>query len=116
MKQDRRTFLKSTSGAAALAGAAAFGGASITSRRAAAAPAALLSGTGELREFPKGFTFATLRRADGGYGLGIKMKGGVFDVMGAEQEYRQGAPTTIEAMLRGQGDIGAFYRLIDRAG
>ena len=44
------------------------------------------------------------------------MKGGVFDVMGAEQEYRQGAPTTMEAMLRGQGDIGAFYRLIDRAG
>ena len=114
MKQNRRTFLKRSG----LAGAAVLTGASVAAGNASAAAqlAPIVPGIGELKEFPKGFTFATLRRNDGGYGLGIKMKGGVFDVMGAEQEYRQGAPTTMEAMLRGQGDIGAFYRLIDRAG
>jgi 2-keto-4-pentenoate hydratase/2-oxohepta-3-ene-1,7-dioic acid hydratase in catechol pathway len=109
MKQDRRSFLK-TGG---MAGAAALTGTSF-SGTTSAAPMPLQQG--ELSEFPKGLTFASLKRSDGSIGLGIKRTGGVFDVMGAEQEYRQGAPTTMEAMLRGQGEIAAFHRLIDRSG
>jgi 2-keto-4-pentenoate hydratase/2-oxohepta-3-ene-1,7-dioic acid hydratase in catechol pathway len=108
MKQDRRDFLK----VGALAGAAAVAGASLP-HNASAAP---MLPQGELSEFPKGLTFASLKRGDGSVGLGIKRSGGVFDVMGAEREYRQGAPATMEAMLQGQGDINAFYRLIDRSG
>jgi 2-keto-4-pentenoate hydratase/2-oxohepta-3-ene-1,7-dioic acid hydratase in catechol pathway len=109
MKQDRRSFLK-TSG---MAGAAAVAGASLSGNATAAS---MPLGQGELSEFPKGLTFASLKRDDGSIGLGIKRSGGVFDLMGAEQEYRQGAPTTMEAMLRGQGEIAAFHRLIDRSG
>jgi 2-keto-4-pentenoate hydratase/2-oxohepta-3-ene-1,7-dioic acid hydratase in catechol pathway len=109
MKQDRRSFLK----VSGMAGAATFAGASLP-RNASAAP--LPPARGELPEFPTGLTFASLKRSDGSVGLAIKLKGGVFDVTGAEQEYRQGAPVTMEAMLRGQGDVGAFYRLIDRSG
>jgi 2-keto-4-pentenoate hydratase/2-oxohepta-3-ene-1,7-dioic acid hydratase in catechol pathway len=108
MKQDRRDFLK----VGALAGAAAVAGASLPHNASAAA----MLPQGELSEFPKGLTFASLKRDDGSVGLGIKRNGGVFDVMGAEREYRQGAPVTMEAMLQGQGDINAFYRLIDRSG
>jgi len=109
MKQDRRSFLKVSgmAGAATLAGTSLYGNTS-------AAPVPLQQS--ELSEFPKGLTFASLKRDDGSIGLGIKRKGGIFDVMGAEQEFRQGAPTTMEAMLHGQGDIEAFYRLIDRSG
>ena len=62
MKQDRRTFLKTT----ALAGAAAAAGVPFTSTATLAQKASVGSQT-----MARGFVFATLRRANG-YGLGVR--------------------------------------------
>ena len=52
-------------------------------------------------------TFATLRRADG-FGLGLRTDRGILDVVAAEQDFREGAPTTITAVFNGQGDIAGL--------
>src|SRR5712691_12727922 len=104
MSQDRRTFLKTT----ALAGAAAAAG-------ALPAPAlAQRAATTGSQQMPKGFVFATLRRPSG-YGLGIRTDRGILDVAAAEQEFRQNAPTTIEAVFHGPGDVHGLRRLLDKA-
>ncbi len=110
MKQDRRKFLKTTgiAGAAALGGAGALSGLAPTAARAAAKAA------GEPLELPKGMTFATLRRADG-YGLGLRTERGILDVVAAEKEFGVGAPTTITAVFKGEGDVAALRRLVDSA-
>ena len=59
--------------------------------------------------------FATLRRPDGGHGLGLRTDRGVLDVVAAEQDFRERAPTTIDAVLKGQGDIDGLKRLVDKA-
>jgi 2-keto-4-pentenoate hydratase/2-oxohepta-3-ene-1,7-dioic acid hydratase in catechol pathway len=105
MQQDRRTFLKTT----ALAGAAAgFGG---------VAPSALAQSvaaqTGGPQPLPKGLVLTTLRR-QGGYGLGVRTERGILDVALAEGSLRENAPTTIDALLKGEGDAGAIKRLIDK--
>jgi len=107
---DRRTFLKTTSlaGAAAVAAAASLPVA--TNAVAQSAPTA-----SEPRELPKGLTFATLRRPDGGFGLALRTDRGVLDVVAAEQDFREGAPTTIDAVFKGQGDISGLRRLADKA-
>jgi 2-keto-4-pentenoate hydratase/2-oxohepta-3-ene-1,7-dioic acid hydratase in catechol pathway len=107
MKQDRRTFLKATGLVAAAAAATlpAAGEASAQSR----AP------TSDPKELPKGMTFATLRRPDG-YGLGVRTERGVLDVAAAERDFREGAPTTIDAVFKGQGDVNGLQRLADKAG
>src|SRR5215475_7712020 len=105
MNQDRRTFLKTTGLVAAAAALPA------ATEAAAQAPAP----TNEPKELPKGMTFATLRRPEG-YGLGLRTEPGVLDVAAAERDFREGAPTTIDAVFKGQGDVNALRRLADKAG
>ena len=106
MKQDRRTFLKTAS----VAGVAAATGlpAATAARAQATAPA---SGRAEL---PKGLTFATLRGPDG-YGLGLRTDRGVLNVAAAEHDFREGAPTSIDAVFKGGGDISGLNRLVAKA-
>jgi 2-keto-4-pentenoate hydratase/2-oxohepta-3-ene-1,7-dioic acid hydratase in catechol pathway len=106
MNQDRRTFLKTT-GLVAAAAAATLPAATEAAAQAAAQPS-------EAKELPKGMTFATLRRPDG-YGLGLRTERGVLDVAAAEHDFREGAPTTIDAVFKGQGDVNALRRLADKA-
>ena len=107
MRQDRRTFLKTT----ALAGAAAAGASALATPALAQRTAAPTTGS---QQIPKGFVFATLRRPNG-YGLGVRTDRGILDVATAEQEFRENAPTTIDAVFKGQGDINGLKRLVDRA-
>ncbi len=104
MKSDRRTFLKTTGivGGALLTGVAA---------KTASTPAAAQTGAGGAA---KAMTFCTLRHgAD--YGLGLKTERGILDVAAAEQAFKEGAPTTITAVLAGQGDIAGLRRLVAKA-
>ncbi len=112
MKQDRRTFLKTTAlaGAAAAAGAASMTPAAAQSRAAAQARAAIQSAV----EPPKGMTFATLMK-DGAPRLSVRTERGVLDVAAAEADFRENAPTTIDAVLKGQGDVAGIKRLLDKA-
>jgi 2-keto-4-pentenoate hydratase/2-oxohepta-3-ene-1,7-dioic acid hydratase in catechol pathway len=111
MKSNRRTFLKATGvvGGALLTGVAA---------KAGSTPAAAQTASGNpggAAAAAKGMTFCTLRRgAD--YGLGLRTERGILDVAAAEQAFKEGAPTTITAVLGGQGDIGALQRLAGKAG
>lgn len=106
MKQDRRSFLKTT----ALVGAAAVSGAvPATTTTAAQAQAAR-----EPRELPRNFTFCTLKR-DAGYGLGVRTNRGILDVVAAEADFRDGAPTSITAVFRREGDVESLRRLADKA-
>jgi 2-keto-4-pentenoate hydratase/2-oxohepta-3-ene-1,7-dioic acid hydratase in catechol pathway len=106
MKQDRRTFLKTTALAGAAAGVGALAAPALAQR--AAAPT-----TGS-QQMPRGFAFATLRRANG-YGLGVRTDRGILDVTAAEQEFRENAPTTIDAVFKGEGDVNGLRRLVDKA-
>lgn len=106
MDHDRRTFLKTTSIAAAMAAASL----------PAATQAVAQSGpkASEPKVLPKGMTFATLRRPDG-LGLGLRTDRGILDITAAERDFREGAPTTIDAVLTGRGDIDGLKRLTDKA-
>src|SRR4029077_3319907 len=103
--QDRRMFLKST----ALASAAAAAGVPFT----ATAPLAQKAAVGP-QTMPRGFVFATLRRQNG-YGLGVRADRGVLDVVAAEQDLKEGAPTTITAVLDGKGDLAGLKLLAEKA-
>lgn len=105
MKQDRRTFLKTTG----LVGAAVATGASV-----AVTPAAAQTATSGAREMPKGLVLATLKRGES-LGLGIRTDNGIVDVVAAEQEFREGAPVTIDAVFHGPGDAAGLKRLADKA-
>ena len=109
MNHNRRTFLKATSLAGVAAVAAA---ASVPAATDAVAQG--VARAGEPGELPKGMVFATLRRAEG-LGLGLRTDRGVLDVVAAEQDFREGAPTTIDAVLNGQGNIDGLKRLADKA-
>jgi 2-keto-4-pentenoate hydratase/2-oxohepta-3-ene-1,7-dioic acid hydratase in catechol pathway len=63
---------------------------------------------------PRGMTFCTLRRGSA-YSLGLRTQRGVLDVAAAEEAFKQNAPTTITAVLSGQGDVGGLNRLVERA-
>jgi 2-keto-4-pentenoate hydratase/2-oxohepta-3-ene-1,7-dioic acid hydratase in catechol pathway len=104
MDQDRRTFLKTTTLAAAMASLPA-----ATDALAQGAPK-----PNELKELPKGLTLATLRRPEG-LGLALRTDRGVLDVTAAEQDFREGAPTTMDAVFKGQGDVSGLKRLADKA-
>jgi 2-keto-4-pentenoate hydratase/2-oxohepta-3-ene-1,7-dioic acid hydratase in catechol pathway len=108
MTHDRRAFLKTTG----LVGMAAMTGAGLTAGTDAVAQTA--TGANEPKELPKGMTFATLRRPDG-LGLGLRTDRGILDVAAAERDFREGAPTTIDAVFKGQGDINGLKRLADKA-
>jgi 2-keto-4-pentenoate hydratase/2-oxohepta-3-ene-1,7-dioic acid hydratase in catechol pathway len=107
MDQDRRTLLKAGGlmGAAALTGA---GGTALSSPTLAQAPRATP------QDLPRGMTFATLWR-DNGYGLGLRTDRGILDVVTAEKDFREGAPTTITDVFLGNGDIGGLRRLEAKA-
>ena len=112
MKSDRRTFLKTTGvvGGALLAGVG-----SGTAPTPAVAQAATGSSSGApAGSMARGMTFCTLRR-EAGYGLGLRTARGILDVVAAEQAFKEGAPTSITAVLAGQGDISALKRLADKA-
>jgi 2-keto-4-pentenoate hydratase/2-oxohepta-3-ene-1,7-dioic acid hydratase in catechol pathway len=64
---------------------------------------------------PRGLTFATLKR-ETGYGLGVRTDRGVLDVVAAERDFHENAPTTIDAVFRGEGDVDGLKRLTDKAG
>ncbi len=104
MSQDRRTFLKNTALAGAAAAAGALPAPALAQRAATTGP----------QQMPKGLVFATLRRPSG-YGLGIRTDRGILDVAAAEQEFRENAPTTIEAVFKGEGDVNGLKRLLDKA-
>ena len=59
-------------------------------------------------------TFATLRRPEG-FGLGLRTDRGILDVVAAEKDFRENAPTTITAVFKGQGDVAALRRLDAKA-
>jgi 2-keto-4-pentenoate hydratase/2-oxohepta-3-ene-1,7-dioic acid hydratase in catechol pathway len=105
MEHDRRTFLKT----AGLAGVAAMTTAAVSPSAAQAAMP-----KSEPKEMPKGMTFATLRQGDG-YSLGLRTEHGILDVAAAEQDFKQGAPTTITAVFNGQGDVSGLKRLAAQA-
>jgi 2-keto-4-pentenoate hydratase/2-oxohepta-3-ene-1,7-dioic acid hydratase in catechol pathway len=106
MNDNRRAFLKTTG----LAGIAAITGLQATTETVAqGAPRA-----GDAKEMPKGMTFATLRGPDG-LSLGLRTERGILDVAAAERDFREGAPTTIDAVLKGQGDVGGLTRLAGKA-
>jgi 2-keto-4-pentenoate hydratase/2-oxohepta-3-ene-1,7-dioic acid hydratase in catechol pathway len=108
MTQDRRTFLK----AATLAGAAAAASAVAASSSPALAQTAARRGS---EHMPRGLIFATLKR-DAGYGLGLRTERGILDVAAAEKDFHENAPTTIDAVFRGEGDTDGLKRLVDKAG
>ena len=109
MHPNRRTFLKTTglAGVAAVAGAGALG---------RATPAQAETGPKATRppELPKAMTFCTLRQGDG-YGLGVKTERGILDVSAAAHALKENAPTTIDAVFKGEGDMGALKRLMEKA-
>jgi len=110
MNSNRRRFLKTTglAGVAALAGAGSLApvmpAQAETARKATIRPP----------EIPKNMTFCTLRQGDG-YGLGLKTEKGILDVAAAAHALRENAPTTIDALFKGEGDLAALKRLADRA-
>jgi 2-keto-4-pentenoate hydratase/2-oxohepta-3-ene-1,7-dioic acid hydratase in catechol pathway len=106
MEHDRRAFLKTTS---LVAAAAAAGVPAATEAVAQARPS-----IGELKELPKGLVLTTLRRGEG-YGLGLRTDRGILDVVAAEQDLREGVPTTIDALFKGQGDATGLARLVAKA-
>ena len=105
MKQDRRTFLKT----AGVAGAAAIAAANLTQEASAQSKPA-----GEPKEMAKSMTFATLRKSDGD-SLGLRSERGILDVAAAEKDFKLGAPTTITAVLNGQGNLAALKQLSAKA-
>jgi len=108
MDHDRRTFLKTTG----LAGAAAMTGAATLS--VATPSLAQTVRATEPKELPKNMTFATLRRPDG-LGLGLRTDRGILDVVAAERDLRENAPTSITQVLNGERDVAALRRLADKA-
>jgi 2-keto-4-pentenoate hydratase/2-oxohepta-3-ene-1,7-dioic acid hydratase in catechol pathway len=109
MDQDRREFLKTSSlaGAAAITGAAMTGAATLT-----VTPAQAQMPT---QAMARGLVLATLRRAEGGYGLGLRSDHGILDVVAAEADFHENAPTTITQVLNREGDASGLRRLAAKA-
>src|SRR5262245_56839967 len=110
MNTNRRRFLKTTglAGVAALAGGGTLG--QVTPAQSETTPKA----TSRPLEIPKNMTFCTLKQGDG-YGLGLKTAKGILDVAGAAHALKENAPTSIDALFKGEGDMGALKRLVDKA-
>jgi 2-keto-4-pentenoate hydratase/2-oxohepta-3-ene-1,7-dioic acid hydratase in catechol pathway len=106
MDQDRREFLKTTS----LAGAAAMTGAATLTVTQAQAQTQMPT-----QAMARGLTLATLRRADGAFGLGLRTENGILDVVAAEADFRENAPTTITQVLNREGDASGLRRLATKA-
>jgi 2-keto-4-pentenoate hydratase/2-oxohepta-3-ene-1,7-dioic acid hydratase in catechol pathway len=92
MNRSRRTFL-------AGAGAAVSSGLLASSARRASAETPVRP---PANDAPRGLTFATIRRG-GELSLAIKTDRGLLDVRTAESAFHQGAPTTIDEVIRRGG-------------
>jgi 2-keto-4-pentenoate hydratase/2-oxohepta-3-ene-1,7-dioic acid hydratase in catechol pathway len=46
----------------------------------------------------------------------VRTDRGVLDVVAAERDFHENAPTTIDAVFRGEGDVDGLKRLADKAG
>src|SRR5467141_181952 len=103
MNQRRRTFLKTS----VLGTAAAAAG-----LRPGFGPGPASAATSEA--LPRGLTFVTLR-TNGDASLGIKTDKGIVDVRAAEAAFKLRAPTTIDAVLQGRGELKALPKLVERA-
>jgi 2-keto-4-pentenoate hydratase/2-oxohepta-3-ene-1,7-dioic acid hydratase in catechol pathway len=103
MASNRRQFLGT-----ALAGASAL---QVAQAQTPSAPSSR-SGTQPL---PRNLTYATIRSGDG-WSLGLRVPNGVLDVRAAEAVARTGAPTTMDAVIRQQGNVAALSDLAGRSG
>jgi 2-keto-4-pentenoate hydratase/2-oxohepta-3-ene-1,7-dioic acid hydratase in catechol pathway len=110
MNPNRRRFLKTTG----FAGVAALAGAGTLVETAPVEAATGPRPKADPRQMPKGMTFCTLRVGDG-YGLGLKTEKGILDVSAASHALREPAPTTMDAIFKGEGDLAALKRLADKA-
>jgi len=110
MNTNRRRFLKTTglAGVAALAGTGAL--TQVTPAQSETAPKATMRPP----EIPKNMTFCTLKLGDG-YGLGLRTEKGILDVASAAHALKENAPTSIDAVFKGEGDMGALKRLAEKA-
>jgi 2-keto-4-pentenoate hydratase/2-oxohepta-3-ene-1,7-dioic acid hydratase in catechol pathway len=114
MTSDRRAFLKTTG----LAGAAAAAGLPMAAAAQIPSPALM----GAARSAPpssepkpvKGLVLATLRRPNG-LVLGVRTDRGILDVAAAEADFREGAPTTMDGLFRGEGNADGLQRLVEKA-
>ena len=105
MSQNRRRFLQ----ASTLAGAAGV----LPAAEAPAAPPRPTPGTPQ--PMPRGLSFCTLRGGEGVPTLGIRTRRGVLDVKRAEAQVRTGAPTLIDDVIHGRGNLAALPGLVERA-
>jgi 2-keto-4-pentenoate hydratase/2-oxohepta-3-ene-1,7-dioic acid hydratase in catechol pathway len=106
MNMTRRTVLQST----IAAGAAAMSGLAAGSATAAPHP----TKNARVQPLPTGMTFATIRTAHG-IGLGIRDGHRVLDVTAAEARFKTGAPTTMDDLIQGRGDVSALAGLMTKA-
>ena len=104
MASNRRQFLGN-----ALAGAS--GMAIAQAAQAQTTPAAQRSSGAPA---PRNLTYATIRSGDA-LGLGLKVPGGVLDVRAAEASARTGAPTTLQGVIRQEGNLAALGQLVARS-
>ena len=110
MNTNRRAVLQSSvaAGAAALAGLSGASNAAVAATTSSGAPA------GRVQPLPTGMTFATIQTTHG-FGLGIRDGEQILDVKAAEARFKTGAPTTMDDLLQGRGDVSALTRLLTKA-
>lgn len=112
MNRDRRHFIQASVTAGIAAGVT--GAASLS----VAGPAAARDNSAAAREriqpLPTAMTFCSLR-TERGTSLGIRDGEQVLDAAAAESRFRTGAPTTIDDVLHGRGDVSALPALLERA-
>ena len=116
--RNRRDFLRS----GVASGVLVASGAAVTAGRAGSPPRSAEAMPERLQPLPTGLTFATLRTtqnanqsANQGSNLGIRDGDRVLDVAAAEARFKLGAPTSIDAVLHGRGDLGALPVLLSKA-
>jgi 2-keto-4-pentenoate hydratase/2-oxohepta-3-ene-1,7-dioic acid hydratase in catechol pathway len=105
MDKSRRTFLKASTVVAAAGMAGATGARAQAPKTAAAA-----TSTSSVR----GLTFTTLRKGPN-FSLGIRTDKGIIDVAAAEAALGLDVPTSIDAVLKGRGNVAALQTLVTRA-
>ena len=110
MDNHRRSILQSgvvAAGATALAGLT-------TSSQAATTASASAAKSARVQPLPTGMTFANIITSRGPT-LGIRDDGHVLDVAAAEARFHTGAPTTIDDLIQGRGDVSALPKLMAKA-
>src|SRR5262245_5747748 len=105
MNQRRRTFLTTSVLGTAVAAAGGL--------RANFGPGEAAAAT-STESLPRGMTFVTIR-TNGESSLGIKTDTGIVDMRAAEAAFKLRAPTTIDAVLHGRGELKTLPRLVERA-